>query len=340
MLAIFGVLLCHATENVYSLNLDYISSISRHSKVFAFSSFTIGRLGVPFFLMISGYLLLDKEYNSKTIIKFWKKNWLHLLLCTWIWFAIYELFLIWFKKKPIDILTILEDMLFVHKVEMTHVWYMPMILGIYILIPMVSIVFKNVDLKILKYPIIIFSCFAFVFPLLNTINNVIRPDVPLANQFSLEYSGGSYGLYIIFGYLVKKGAFKKIKTPIILAISVLAFILGVTLQIWSYFNGVCYNIWYDCAFIMVTSVGLFELFSRLKRIYGYKIVKMISYYSFPIYLIHNIICQMIRGHMNDLLVSHFVKVILMWIISFIVSIFIAWLINRIPKVGKFILYTK
>ena len=36
MIAIILVVLCHAVENVYALKLDYISSISVQSKIFAF----------------------------------------------------------------------------------------------------------------------------------------------------------------------------------------------------------------------------------------------------------------------------------------------------------------
>jgi peptidoglycan/LPS O-acetylase OafA/YrhL len=84
MLAFFGAVLCHATEGIYKLNIKYMGTVSLQSKVFAFSAFTIGRPGVALFLMITGYLLLDRECDFETIKKFWKNNWLRLLICTWI----------------------------------------------------------------------------------------------------------------------------------------------------------------------------------------------------------------------------------------------------------------
>lgn len=340
MIAIIAVVLCHATEGVYSLSLDYISSISVRSKIFAFTVFTFGRIGVPLFLIISGYLLLDRTYDSQKIIKFWKNNWLHLLICTWIWFAIYDLFIILFNKNTLNVWTIIEDMFFFHEVNMGHVWYMPMILGMYILLPFVSIALKHIDNKLLLFPVLVFSIFSFVFPLVNIINNVVRSDVPLSNQFSLGYSGGAYGLYFIFGYMVKKETFKRIKTPIFLLITLLNFVLGVWLQIWSYANGVVYNMWYDCFLIMIVSVSLFEILSRLKNVYFYSTVKAISYYSFPIYLIHNIIRQVIKTKINSIIIIPPLKVFLMWLITFVSALVIAYLINRIPRIGKFVLYTK
>ena len=37
---------------------EQMALLSTRSKIFAFACFTAGRLGVPFFLLISGYLLL------------------------------------------------------------------------------------------------------------------------------------------------------------------------------------------------------------------------------------------------------------------------------------------
>lgn len=156
-LVILLVVLCHATESVYTLSVDYISSISMQSKIFAFTSFTLGKLGVPLFLMISGYLLLDRDYSSDTVKKLWKNNWLHLLICTWIWFAIYELFCHYYLKVNNDIWSIIEDLLFLRPINIStaHTWYMPMILGMYILIPFVAILLKSIDKNLLKFPIYI-----------------------------------------------------------------------------------------------------------------------------------------------------------------------------------------
>lgn len=79
-IAILCVILCHVTENIYQLNVDSISLLDFPSKIFVFSAFTCGRLGVPLFLFISGYLLLDRHYGMEGCCKFWKKNLLSLLI--------------------------------------------------------------------------------------------------------------------------------------------------------------------------------------------------------------------------------------------------------------------
>lgn len=66
------MILCHATEGIYKLNIESVTSMSIMSKFTAFTGFTLGRTGVPVFLMISGYLLLDREYDKTRTIRFWK----------------------------------------------------------------------------------------------------------------------------------------------------------------------------------------------------------------------------------------------------------------------------
>ena len=62
-IAILCVVLCHATEAVYDFDLESMTPI-RPTVVLAFTLFTIGRTGVPIFLMVTGYLLLDRSYDE------------------------------------------------------------------------------------------------------------------------------------------------------------------------------------------------------------------------------------------------------------------------------------
>ena len=58
--AALTVILCHCVENIYRLTPEVMVHFSLRSVVFAFASFTLGRIGVPLFLFITGYLLLDR----------------------------------------------------------------------------------------------------------------------------------------------------------------------------------------------------------------------------------------------------------------------------------------
>ena len=339
-LAILMVVLCHATENVYSLSLDGMAGVSFPSKLFAFTAFAFGRLGVPLFLMITGYLLLDRDYDSAKVIKFWKTRWLNLLLCTLIWFVIYDIFLTFYLYQPVSITDFLGNMLFLKSVEMSHVWFMAMILGMYILIPIVSIGLKKVSTNVLMFPLIIFTSYCFLAPTILTILVILKIDLGYSINFSTGFSGGTYGLFIIFGYMLKKGLLKKIKTWILAIAFVVSFILGDAFQLWSYSKGVEYNMWYTNVLLLVASLALFEMMSRMNIKKESAVITFISKFSFPIYLIHNIFVYMMLPFVLVTGLPSPLMVAILYLICIILALALAWIISLIPKVGKFVLYLK
>lgn len=340
-IAIFLVVLCHATESVYSLNLDYISSISFCSKIFCFFTFTAGRLGVPIFLLITGYLLLDREYNTETVFIFYKKNWLPLYLCTLFWLAIYDIFLTFYHScDELNLLVFIKDILFIHNVKMSHVWYIPMILGIYPLLPFVSKALHAFDKKTLRFPIIFYGFYTFGYLLLNIVNHIYCPQMPLSLQISVGFSGGYYGIYLIFGCLIKQGSFKRVQKSVPLWIFIISFVSGVFLQIWSYTHGYAYNIWYDCPFLLFASVAFFEMVTRIKDILCIDLWLKLSQSAFGIFLTHNIVCYIVVDNRVCLKTIPPLGVCVLWVIVVLISYWAVWIIAQIPQIGKILLNMK
>ena len=339
-LAILMVVLCHATENVYSLSLDGMAGVSFPSALFAFTAFAFGRLGVPLFLMITGYLLLDRDYDSAKILKFWKTRWLNLLICTLIWFVIYDIFLTFYLYQPVSITDFIGNMLFLKSVEMSHVWFMAMILGMYILIPLVSIGLKKVNTKVLMFPVIIFTAYCFLVPTILLVFKILRIEPGYSVNFSTGFSGGNYGLFIIYGYMLKKGMLKKVKTWILAIVFVVSFVLGDALQLWSYSRGVEYNMWYTNVLLLVAAVALFEMMSRMNIKKESAIITFVSKFSFPIYLTHNIFVYMMLPFVLVMGFAAPLQVAVLYLICIFLALALAWVISLIPKAGKYILYLK
>ena len=129
--AIMSVVLCHAVELIYPMNVKGWTSLGMASRLFRTCFFTIGRLGVPIFLFISGYLLLNKKIeNDEGCIKFYKHNLIPLLVITYIWIVIYNIFISLFYSKRFDLSILVKEILFLEKVPVANMWYMPMIVGI------------------------------------------------------------------------------------------------------------------------------------------------------------------------------------------------------------------
>lgn len=339
-IAIICVILCHVTERVYRSFFNCIEPFSIQSQIFCFTCFTVGRLGVPFFLMITGYLLLQKDYSETQIKVFWKTKWLHLFICSVFWFSIYDIFLVVVKHEPLSAKTFFSDILFLHDLNMSHEWYLPMILGMYILIPFVSFTLKKFDHKLFFFPMLIYSCYLFGFPLLNAIVLCLKPETILTNQFSSGFSGGIFGLYILYGYFVSNGIFKHVKAEIIATILALSFVAAIFLQLWSFANGTVYKIWYDNLLLLITSLGLFELASRTKTIKWYRVFEVISNYAFSLYLTHNIIRSIVGDVISVLPVNKPIQVVCLWTTCIACSMLIAICISKIPKIGHYLLYMK
>ena len=338
--AILCVVLCHAATGVYSLTTDYVLTLSLQSKIFCFASFSLGRLGVPWFLMISGSLLLPRKYGADTIKRFWKRSWTHLIICTVFWFVVCELFMVYYMHTPLTPLQTAESILFINSSNMSHLWYMPMILGMYILVPFVAEVLRRFDDRLFFFPVVVFSLNTFGFALLEVINNVYYPELPLHRQFANGFSGGWQGLYLVYGYFIWKGALKRIRTGWMALITAAAFVGSVYVQMWSFYRGVAYSLWYDNLLIMLTAVGVFELVSRIQHIRFYGLVKTISNYSFAVYLTHNIVRYLFVKLITDLNFKKPAQVLILWSVSFVGGLLVSFAISKIPKFGKYILYMK
>ena len=65
--AILCVIVVHSTESIYPINADTMAMLPFVKKIIVISLFTFGRLGVPVFLFLTGYLLLDRTYDDKGI---------------------------------------------------------------------------------------------------------------------------------------------------------------------------------------------------------------------------------------------------------------------------------
>lgn len=63
MFAIFCVILTHSVEGVWQMDVNSLNARKDSINLVILGLHTIGRMGVPVFMLLSGYLLLDREYG-------------------------------------------------------------------------------------------------------------------------------------------------------------------------------------------------------------------------------------------------------------------------------------
>ena len=333
-IAILTVLYIHATDGIYIISSDAILNHTLASRIFQFGLLFIGRIGVPFFLMITGYLLLDRSYDDMKTKKFWSKNCKTLIIVTLIWAAIYAITLQFVTVGSSAINTVEAGNLF-----FSHMWYMPMIIGMYLSMPFVASALKHFDKKTIFQAMVVFSLLAFAMPFVTTIFDM-QGIKNVTIQYSLGFSGGVYGIYIILGYLVKKGMFKDISKAKLWILTIVSFLICLGFQYYAFTKDYNFFLWYEFPFILLGSFALFELCSRMKSVRLYSGIKVFSKYSFAVFLIHNLFRLPLLPLVVMLPVTEPVKAIILWILLIIFSFSAAAIIYRIPRFGKYILYMR
>ena len=331
-IAILTVLYIHATDGIYIISSDAIMQYTLFSRIFQFASLFIGRIGVPFFLMITGYLLLDRSYDDERVRKFWDKSCKGLVIVTIIWAAVYTVILQFVAVNNASVNPVEAGNLF-----FSHMWYMPMIIGMYLSMPFVASALKHFDRQTIFQATVAFSILAFILPFITLILDM-EGIKNVSIEFCLGFSGGIYGIYIILGYLVKKGQFKHVSSFKFGLLALVSFIICVLFQYYTFIRGYNFFLWYEFPFVMLGSFALFELCSRMKSVRFYSEVKVLSKYSFAVFLIHNIFRIPLLPLVVMIPIAEPVKAIILWILLIIFSYTAAVIIYRIPRFGKYILY--
>lgn len=233
--------------------------------------YAIISIGVNLFIMISGYLLLDK--TEKAIV-FFKKRILNILPI----FLVFNIIYIYFGKIPI--IPVLKGKI----ISAPHFWYIYMILGLYLLTPWLQKVLKYGEKETLFVVFLWFLC------------NILNPYLQYFNLAEIPFSNfpltGFIGYYIL-GYFVKKYDNKVKSTSFILIIVI--YILGFLISFFStkyvlVVTGKRVSDFFDKnslgTFIMTISFFVFWCkfnFSKRDRII--KIVAESTYFAFLVHLI-------------------------------------------------------
>ena len=233
--------------------------------------YAIISIGVNLFIMISGYLLLDKTEEA---IVFFKKRILTILPL----FLVFNIIYIYFGKIPI--IPVLKG----KAISASHFWYIYMILGLYLLTPWLQKVLKYAEKETLFVVFLWFLC------------NILNPYLRYFNLAEIPFSNfpltGFIGYYIL-GYFVKKYDNKVKRTSFILIIVIYA--LGFLISFFSTkyvlaVTGKRVSDFFDKnslgTFIMTISFFVFWCkFNLSKRDRIIKIVAESTYFAFLVHLI-------------------------------------------------------
>ena len=308
--AIISISLNHAVNRSYDNYIDQMSeflAIPFASTIFKAVISVFSRLGVPLFLMISGALLLKKDITDEQGFKrFYLYNYLDLLITSEIWYfimfwivSIGKLFMTGespLLQVPILLWGCVKTMLFIDQVTFESMWYIPMILAVYLLIPVFALVFRKVSLRVIAIPCIVVFFSTMLIPNVNAFLSLSGSDTNIA--FALRSSNifSGYFLYVFAGYWISQGGLDGLKSGAVALLALATFAILCALQLYAYSRPDNYLISYDFSLILFCSMFLFEWIRRCKDRQG-KFAKFVAYLSkisFGIYFVHIIIMTLIN----------------------------------------------
>ena len=311
-ISIYSVVIIHSLGKFASSNFNstnwWINNIYN----------SVAHYSVPVFVMISGFLLLDK---NDSIYPFLKKRILKLFLPLLFWSIILFAGNIILKRpmsNPNIVISFIYDF-FTNNINYVY-WFVYMITGLYLINPILSKWIKNSDNKEIRFYIIIWFITLFInyFP-----NNKIA--------INIQYVTGYIGYYIL-GYYLKLREIENRKKNYI---SIILILLGCAITIFgNYYFRYSKLESYLTPNIAILSCGIF-LFIKGKSIKSNKLLskltKVISKYSFGIYLTHIVFISILnRIGINGYFISPIIGCFIVSSISMISSIILLFLMNKIP----------
>lgn len=190
----------------------------------------ISRAGVPLFIMLSGALLLNEERKFDTK-KFYKKSLLAMLLLLIGWLLFYGVFyaviLPLLKGETITASAFFDYLLTFKGSDYPHLWYMFMIVGLYLIIPVLNLFVKKENIKYVVGITIICIIVQFLGQTLNvfTINSEMSVS-SFIGKFHLEYATG-YAGYLLLGWLFSNYQLKKSYRIAIYSVGIAALIVSI-----------------------------------------------------------------------------------------------------------------
>lgn len=298
-------------------------------------------LGVPLFLMISGALLLNRDYG---LADFFTRRYTRVLIPFIFWAIVFAFFKIFINGVELSLSSFFSN---VNSIEFWFVW---MILVAYLFIPIINSFIKEYGMKGIEYILILW--FAII------IANTLVPDY--LNKSELIYYMSYLG-YFVLGYYLANKRFN-LSDGILLIVSALIFMIFTAINV-SYTMSVGFSthelVYYKYLTIVTVmqATGLFMFFkcfttcsvdnpdSIKAKIYlffkdsvMFKVIFSLSTFSYGIYLIHFmplLLCKWFNRICIPILkVNPLISMLSIFIFVLVTSWLILWIFDNIPILNR------
>lgn len=329
IISVFFVIIIHApAPGQYWFTLDVDGVLWRILNFYD----SISRWSVPMFVMISGALILSKEYSIKKIYK----KILKLIIAFLCWALIYA---IAFDKNSNAIIFIKSILTGYY-----HMWFLIMIIGLYMLVPILKKITESEQLT--KYFLIVSFTLTTILPQIANHLALIDNNYTDAISKAIISNLGNFKLflgytgYFVLGYYLKNTEITKKWRYIIYGLGIIGYLETILLtNLVSNISGKATETYYEFFALNVAleALGIF-VFAK----YHFKTNKVLQYLStlcLGIYLSHFVILYKLDSiwNINIMSFNPIISVPSISALVFAISLLVSVIISKIPILKKYII---
>ncbi|MGN1147014.1 MAG: acyltransferase [Lachnospiraceae bacterium] len=334
ILACFSVLMLHsASQFWYTLSVESNRWLVCNAYDAAF------RFGVPIFVMISGRFFLTRP-GETDIKRLYRSNILRLLTAYVIWSVIYGLWdcRAWMGAEGTNWKDYVTEIL----LGRYHLWYLPMMIGIYILLPVLKSWVDHCSKRNLQYFLVLFLVAQIGLSSLKILP-VPGAVLQVLNQFDITLVCSYVGYFILCYYLYryplgKAGQFRLYVCGVLGLICAVIFSSFASVR-----QGTPSASAFDSfsVFTFAVTLSLYVFFQEVvgKRQWkrGEKAIREISADTFGIYLMHILVMEFLEYKgITTMSIDNILGIPLMAVGCFVFCGIVTAVFRRIPYVGKYI----
>jgi surface polysaccharide O-acyltransferase-like enzyme len=335
--AIFLIILLHATNFPPQIPLNITPQVAV-GWFTADAYAAVGHIGVPLFVMLSGFLLLQPEKTDEPLRVFFKKRFNRIGLPFIFWSIIYFFWNVYVHNMPLTLDGAVKAFM---SGTYIHLWFLYLLVGLYLITPLLRVFVKYLDSKRLKYLAILWFIGTSVIWFVNTFG-------PFNFNTAVFVFTGWSGYYILGAFLQKV----KVRTWIL----VMAACLGIAVAIFGaygitrlvgervtefFHDSLNFN-------MIIASVAVYLLLINIpvKRLESHNpkvnaALHWIGQNTLPIYLMHFIILEcFIFGffgfHLNEYTLNPIIEIPLLTLVTFALTAALVYPLKKIPIVKRLI----
>jgi len=287
------------------------------------------------FVMITGALNLHREYKLGDFLK----RRLSRIVTPFLFWSLVYIGYSWYNEEiSFDNDTLTNVKLVLHQLKYGssyHLWYVYMLIGLYLIMPVISKFVRAATQKELLYFLLIWLV---VMLLEQPYLSRYKPQV------EFRYFEGYIG-YLVLGHYLSIAIFKQkhLKSLMLLLFLGMVMIITIGTYLVTKYNYRVSTVFYEPLgpFVVCLSTSLFLLFRYSTASLPAVLIKIRDFtgqYAYGVYLGHALILYLLDlwFDISYKLYTPFISIPLTAVLCMIISVVMIWLLNKLPYIGKYI----